>query len=359
MRKIVLYTILLSAVLFASCVSEEILDVKSDNENIEILFLVSDFRITNFRAATRATDPQGTLEERQVNDFYLYLFPGTGNSKPLEKYYIDAGGTVHQINPGATPHDGNYIVADRKVTLDMTRTEAGSREVYIVANSAGNTTLQTALNNVETIGQLEAVVRSSEQPWSPNISTPLLMSGNASYDFITEGNQLNSVSLTRALAKVELNITLKPEHQGEPVIQQGIAPNTTQLHQYHYRFLNFDQDSYVLKPADKESVNLASSPTSISNPSGWVVWEESGTVTGYTLDSNGKVTEMTLVTYLNERDLENPAKPRAAIDIQVPFNDGGALPPPEFAFETYTVLLDTEVKRNHWYLYDVQIGKQQ
>ena len=354
MRKIVLYTILLSTVLFASCISEDIPDDIQDDKNIEILFSVSDFRVTTIRSATRATDPEGTPQERQVNDFYLFLFPGTGNTNPLEKYYIDV--TAGTVTPIGASHNGTYTAIDRKVTLDMTRAEAGNREVYIVANT--DAALRTELNGVTTTDELEDVVRNTEYPWSTNIATPLLMSGSATYNFATQSHQLSSVPLTRAVAKVELNITLKLEHQSEPVIQQGVPGSTTPVNQYHYRYLNFDKDTYVLKPANKTSDNLVSSSTS-DNPSEWTVWNNSGTVTTYTLDGSGKVTGMTLVTYLNERDLENPAKPRASVDISVPFNDGGALPPPEFAFETYTVLLDTEVKRNHWYVYDVQIGKQQ
>jgi hypothetical protein len=98
---------------------------------------------------------------------------------------------------------------------------------------------------------------------------------------------------------------------------------------------------YVIKPSVKTD-NLVSSST-------WNAWTATGTVTSYTL-VGGKVTGLTLTTYLNERDAAG-----SAIEISLPFMGSGPLPPPEFGDESYTLKLPAKVERNHWYIYDVAI----
>lgn len=343
MNKIALYIFLLSVIVFASCESENIPVDNLDKENIEIQFSVSNYNLTSIRSATRATDPTGTTQERQVNDFYLFLFPGTGNTTgSLEKYYVDAGGVVTHV--GST-NTGSYTASERKVTLSMTRAEAAARDVYIVANVGAD--LKTDLDAVTTIAGLQDVFKGTAQPWSPNIEVPILMSGNAAHDFITDGVRLESVPLTRAVAKIELNIKLT----------SGFQVSTGRLAEYKYRYVDFDTRTYVLKPEPKIP-NLVSSSVSadkwydterISWGNTLGIGADPAPGTGYaTVD--GKVTELRLITYLNERD-----EIGATIEIELPRVDDGPLPPPEFGPELYSLPLPNVVARNHWYVYDIEI----
>jgi|AGTN01.1.fsa_nt_gi hypothetical protein len=327
MRQI-LYITLLVTVLFASCSSDDIPGDKQDDKNIEISLSVPNFIVNATTSrATRATDA-GSTAEQQIDNLFIFLFDNTG-ANPI-RYNVT----------GATFTDGSWSAAEEKVTLDLTQAEAGTRQVYIVANY--NAGMVTDLGNVTTVTGLQAVLHSENNPWSPDIGTPILMSGNATHDF-TANRQLDNVPLTRAVAKLELNITLKPERQSTPTIEEGIPGSSgVTVHQYKYKFINFDKNTYVLKPVSKPD-----DPVSFAD---WGNWSASGKVTSYTL-TGGKITALTLTTYLNERD--NPGT--TTIELSLPYNSGGPLPPPEFGDETYKLTLPAEIKRNHWYVYDIEI----
>ncbi len=124
------------------------------------------------------------------------------------------------------------------------------------------------------------------------------------------------------------------KHQGKPLSGEGTT-------QYKYRLIDFDKNTYVLKQILKTD-NLVSSLA-------WINWNDA--ITSYTLDGNGKVTNLTLITYLNERDNAG-----TSIDLSLPYFDGGFLPPPEFGGdETYKLQLPAKIERNNWYVYDVEI----
>jgi hypothetical protein len=122
------------------------------------------------------------------------------------------------------------------------------------------------------------------------------MSGNKTHDFNTN-YQLNNVSLVRALAKVQLNVKLSVQHYSIPVVD-GKA-------QYSYKYIDFDKNTYVFKPSTKTD-NLVSS-------NDWTAWSATGSVSSYTLDQ-GNVTNLTLTTYINERDNAS-----SAIEIKLPY----------------------------------------
>lgn len=327
MRRSIYITLFLSVLFFASCISEDIPGDKQDNKNIEISLSVSNFTVSATTSrATRATEA-GTTKEQQIGNLYVFLFDNS-DANPI-KYNVT----------GAAFTGGTYSSVDKKITLDMTQAEAGTRRVYIVANYDSG--METALSNVTNVTGLQAVLHSENNPWSPQIAPPILMSGNKTHNFITN-RQLNNVPLTRAIAKLELNITLKPERQSEPVINEGVPGNTTAMYQYKYKFIDFDKNSYVLKPASKTD-DLASS-------AGWVNWDASGVVTAYTTDGSRKVTALTLTTYLNERDNAG-----TTVELSLPYNSGGPLPPPEFGDEIYKLKLPATIERNHWYKYDIEI----
>lgn len=309
-----IHILLLSGLFLFSCSSNN--DIP-EGDAVEISFLVDNFLKENVnRDGTRATDA-GTPAEQQIDNVFLFLFDESG-ANPL-KYYITA-----------TPSEGgSLVVAQKKITVNKRPSEVGKRLVHIVANCAD---MQGALNAINTIDELKSVIRTTAQPWSPNITTPLMMYGatSAAHDF-AYNSVLSSVSLIRAVAKLELNIKLTPERQCKPMVG-GVA-------QYRYQLINFDTKTYVVKPDTK--------PANFVSFSNWKDWENSGAIESYTLTGD-KVTSMKLVTYLNETDAEG-----TALKMIIPF--GGMLPPPQFGEDIYSLDLPATIERNNWYKYDIEI----
>lgn len=345
MIKRILYISLLAVLLFPACTSEEVPGEKPGSENIEVLFSVSTYQVTTVRAATRATDA-GNSFEQAINDFYLFLFPGSGNTNPVRKYYIDGTG-VTQI--GVSGSFGTYDETGKKVSLNLTKAEAGNRDVYIVANTAGNTPLQTALDGVTTLSGLQTVLSTTTTPWSPALATPILMSGGKPHDFMTDrvlgtgaaGNE--PLRLVRAFARIELNITLKDEHKSASIAD------------YKYKYTNFHKETNVIKKATSTgSDKYASSSASVwPITTGWTPWgsalDMQGMGSAYTV-SGGVVITLKLVTYVNERDDAG-----TAIEIEVPYNGSGPLPPPEFGPELYKLEFPEGIQRNYWYVHEIEI----
>lgn len=329
-----LYITLLSVLLLSACSKENGIEPGLGDRTVELSFHVDDF-IRN-GSAFRATDA-GTVTEQEVSNLYLFLFDNTG-SNPV-RYYIK--------DPTFT--GGTYSSTNKKITLDMTQAEAGARQVYIIANI--DPALKTDLDGVTTVAGLQAVFRNTSQPWSTNITTPILMSGNATHNFITQGYQLNSVHLIRAVAKLELNVKLTSGFQIVPVINSG------NLTEYKYRYVDFDTRTYVEKPTTKPANPASSSPDVWPKTVNWTPWDASldgatptDTGTGYTLSDDGKVAGLKLITYLNERDQSG-----TTVEIELPRADSGPLPPPEFGPELYKLPLPAKIERNTWYKYDIEI----
>lgn len=337
-----LYITLLSGLLLAGCSKDNGMDPVLNNRGITLSFSVDDFiRGAGLKGkaadgkALRATG-DGSVAEQAVMNLYLFLFDNTG-ANPV-KYYID----------GATFSGGTYSADEKKIILDMTQAEAGARQVHIVANCGD---LKTQLDGVTTVAGLQSVFRSTPQPWSADIASPILMSGSDTHNFITQGPQLNSVPLVRAVAKIELNVTLSAAFQTVPAISSG------NLAEYRYRYRDFDSRTYVLKQSPKPATLVSSSPNDWPTTADWTPWGASlnGTTppdagVGYTLDGSGKVTGLKLITYLNERD-----EAGAVVEIELPRVDSGPLPPPEFGPELYRLPMPEKIERNHWYKYDIEI----
>lgn len=286
------------------------------NEKIEFSVQVTGF----VRGTLKAAADNGSAAEQAIENLYVFLFPKSG-TQTFKSYYIAS----------ASFSGGSWSSTDNKVSLNLTQAEAGSRDVYIVANCSS---LKTQLDGVTSLAELESVLQSNDTPWYSTLTTPILMSGNKTHDF-NSNYQLGNIALIRAIAKIQMNVTLKAEHQGTPLSSAGTA-------QYKYRLIDFDKNTYVLKPVSKVD-NLVGSPT-------WVIWNDA--VTSYTLatDGSGKVIGLSLSTYLNERDNAG-----TAIELSLPYFDGGFLPPPEFGDETYKLSLPATIERNHWYIYDIEI----
>lgn len=312
--KIYIYLIgFLSLFLTACSGDDDPVGGSAGNEKIILSFQINSFVKGSLKAAT----DNGSAAEQSINDLYVFLFPTSG-TQTFKSYYISS----------ASFTGGSWSSTDNKVLLNLTQFEAGNRDVYIVANCSG---IKASLDAVSSIAGLQSVLQSSDTPWSATLTTPILMSGNKTHDF-NSNYQLSSIPLIRAVAKVQLNISLTAEHRGTLLSGEGAA-------QYKYRLIDFDKNTYVLKPASKTD-NLASSHT-------WVNWND--VISSYTLDA-GKVISLTLTTYLNERDNGG-----TSIELSLPYFDGGFLPPPEFGDEIYKLQLPVKIERNNWYIYDVEI----
>ena len=332
MRKL-LYIALFATLIFAGCTSEGIPGEQKEDKNIEICLSISDFKVSTLSRSTSATQAGSEVEQEIIN-LYLFLF--------------DNGGAVKKYNvtsPAFT--DGIWNATDAKVTLNLTQMSAATRNVYVVANYPAS--MLDALNDVTTITGLQAVVHNEDTPWSTTLNTPILMTGSViDHNFITD-RQLNNVPLTRAVAKLELNIKLKEERQSTPTILEGIpgSGNQTTVHQYGYQFVDFDKNTFAFKQ-DPKNNDLVSF-------SDWVNFTgTSGDVSSYTL-TDGVVTDLKITTYLNERDEVDATSSRTSIELMLPYNSGGPLPPPEFGDEIYKLSLPTTIERNTWYVYDIEI----
>ena len=309
MRKVnYIYLILFSALFFVACSSDDV--PGGSNDRVELSYAISNYDISG--TTTRATDV-GSPEEQQINNLYLFLFDMTG-ANPI-KYFANS----------ATFTNGEWSATEGKVTLKLTQAEAGERQVYIVANVSS--ALQTTLAGVTTLAKLQEAMESINTPWSTTLNAPILMSGSATHNFVTN-RILSSVPLIRALAKIELNVTLPAKHQDADASH------------YKYNFIDFDKNTYVLKPTAKTD-DLATS--------GWLAWQAAGDISSYTLGTDSKVNSLKVITYINERDNAG-----SYIDIQLPYN-AGPLPPPEFGDETFKLPLPSEIKRNHWYKFDITL----
>ncbi|MFT4223863.1 fimbrial protein [Dysgonomonas sp.] len=314
--KIYIYIIGLLGLFLTACSGDnDPVGESANNENIVLSFQVNSFVKGTIKAAT----DNGSIAEQTIENLYVFLFPTSG-TQTFKSYYISS----------ASFSGGSWSNTDNKVLLNLTQAEAGNRDVYIVANCSD---IKATLDGVTTVAGLQLVLQSSNTPWSETLATPILMSGNKSHNF-NSNYQLSSIPLVRAVAKVQLNVKLSVPHQGTPLSSED---NNAQ---YRYKLINFDKNTYVLKPTSKPDVLVSSSA--------WVNWNDA--VTSYTLDGSGNVIILTLTTYLNERDNAG-----TAIELSLPYFDGGLLPPPEFGEETYKLQLPAKIERNNWYVYDVEI----
>lgn len=335
MRKL-LYIVLFASLIFAGCRSEDIPGEKQYNKqndkNIEISFSISEFKVSSTTSrSTRATQA-GSAAEQQITNLYLFLF--------------DSGGAVKYNITDPIFTGGTWSATEVKVTLDLTQMAAGTRSVYVVANY--HPSMLDALNTVTTITGLESVVHNENTPWSTTLNTPILMTGSViGHNFVTD-RQLNNVPLTRAVAKLELNIKLKTERQSTPTIIEGIpgSGSQTTVHQYGYQFVDFDKHSYAYKQTSK--------PYNLTSFTNMVNFTQNDEVAKYALTGD-VVTGLTITTYLNERDSFNEENPRSSVELKLPYISGGPLPPPEFGNEIYKLSLLTTIERNTWYVYDIEI----
>lgn len=328
MKGIKYFVFLLICVFFyVGCGTEDL--PSSGKGEIELSYQVSNYAQTDIRSTNA-----GSEAEQQIDNLYVYLFP-TSDTQTLYKFYIDASAFTY----------GSWNKIDQKIILQLSQSNVGNRNVYVVANCAG---LKAQLDGVTTTNDLKSVLNTTNTPWSKSLTTPIIMVGNQTWDF-SSNPKLNAISLIRTLAKVEVNITLPDFYKSKPKIEEGIAGSGTMVSVYKYRFVNFDQNMYVLKPDNKPDNTVTSS---------WTDWDAGSAVppdydvSAYTLDANGEVAQLRLLTYLNERDHAG-----SAIEITLPYKKGN-YPPPQFGNDTYTLNLPAPIVRNTWYIYDIVIDEQ-
>lgn len=325
MRKYISILLFGMALVVASCSKDTGVE-KGPDKNVEIAFSVPEYTLQKISSrSTRATTP-ATDAEKEVKNLYVFLFSTTGGT--TLKYYVDAAFT-----------GGTWDSAGAKVTINQLQSVVGNRNVYVVANCAD---IKGKLDLVNSLTDLQNVLLETAQPWTPQITTPILMVGNQTWDFSAD-YQLKTIPLTRAVAKIEVNVTITTKtSQSTPTIG-GIA-------QYKYKYVGFDKNTYVLKPATKTTaavtsdwMNFSATATQDANTQKWT--------TGYVI-TDGKVTGLKLFTYINERDDVG-----SRIDLSLPFYDeSGFLPPPEFGDgDQFRLELPQKVVRNTLYSYDLEL----
>ncbi len=307
-----LITITGIALLFlSSCVKEDFSHCPTE---ITIIYHLSDFTPKDgFSLRANPTSP-ATDAEKVIENLYLFLF-STSPEKTIKRYL-----------ESPTASGAGFEGATGNVKLYLSPAEAGTRDVYLVANCAD---LKTALDGVTTATQLETVLRENANPLT--MTTPLLMLGERlGYNFNESDSHhiLDKITLNHAVAKLQINISLKnPAHQ-----------SATQT-DYGYKFLNFGTKTFVL-PKPSEQANTAEHTD----------WQPFAApyVTVATVDGteNGMVNSFILTAYINEYDATQTP---ASVQFRLPYNP--VMPPPHFSDEIYTIQLPAAVERNTLYYY--------
>lgn len=313
-----LYIYLFATLILSACSSEDIPnETPKGDKQIELKLSVKSFE---GESVTRAGF-DATPAENQIDNLYLFIQSGA----TLHKYYIAA--------PSFT--GGSWVQADNKIILALSQAEASTADVYVVANISAST--KTTLDAVTSIANLKSTSVTTATPWTSSISTPLIMSGEKLAHNFTTTPILNAIPLYRAVAKVEVEVTLSEQYQSTPTITNPYDP-TDIRDQYKYQYLNFNQNTFLLNSTTKSE--------SLVGTAGWTTIGN----TNYSTDSSGKVNKLTFTTYLNERASGDPT----TINVLLPFWDNG-MPPPQFIEDGYPIKLPTKIERNHYYKVNVQM----
>lgn len=305
-------SVLFVAMVAYSCGSE--VDTPSSN-SIEIGLSSTAMKVVDMSmngTPLRATAALATPEqEQQIDNVYVFMFSSTAGT-PAIKYY--SGGSTSNTATGTwTP----ATEGKGKVVLQVSPAIAGTRDVYVVANCAN---IKSSLDGVSDKAGLEAVLRTSTAPWT--METPLLMEGFANKTFTLTDTKLQTVQLSRAVAKVSINVSM-----GDDLHKGGAAA------QYTYQYFKFGTKTYVCANPTQQT-NTANMPSALTIPD---------FTTAYTAK---------FVFYLNEYAASVTDKPY--VELKMPLING-SMPPPEFKPDTYTVKMPATVERNTHYVYTAVI----
>ncbi|WP_296946823.1 fimbrial protein [uncultured Dysgonomonas sp.] len=270
--------------------------------------------------------------EDRVHDLAMLVFDSSSGTKVGE--YFDENiplsekdkSFIVQLNPGPGQRDF-YFVANMPIAALKSITTRSAMESYI--NTFRDLDTDLYLNATETKGfPMSRIYKNQTITQGGNIYSPLPFRPNGE----------DRVNLIRVLAKLEVKIDGSTTNLGVKNIYYKNA----------YRQFSLQSPLTPIVPIFYEDKPSTKTDNLVSS-NDWTAWSATGSVSSYTLDQ-GNVTNLTLTTYINERDNAS-----SAIEIKLPYQATGPLPPPEFGDETYKLLLPSKIERNHWYVYDVEI----
>lgn len=314
MRKNISYifTLLLIGLLISSCSKDQVEQHQAKDKNIALRLMVQNYKGTELRSGFHSD-----ALESQITNLYIIIFAD-------QVYTYDITETT------VTGHNGGtWNKEDGEILLGLTQDLVGEDcDVYVFAN-VDDAEIKDELEGVNNPDGLESIFIGNDNPWSNNFSTSLLMSGyKKNHNFITDP-VLDKIEMERAVAKLQIEVELTEQYQ------------STTDDDYKYRLRNFDKNSYLIQQEGK--TNDLISQTAFADIGGIIEFVKEGTV----------VTGLKLTTYLNERDIA--ANDNIALDLILPFWDEGA-PPPSFTDDDiYSIVIDKEIKRNHFYTYKVKM----
>ena len=323
----------LLAVLLASCVKDDITHCPVE---LSVAFAPQnyiDVSVTS-RSSEMKTRALATPGEMQIDNAYILLFDAAG-ANPL-RYFITPATNLRDYKWDTTYGTSlKFYPFNTATNAYMTAAEVGERKIYVFANVSP--TLQTTLDGITTETSLNDQVVYTGAPWS--ITTPLLMEGYGTHNFATGSFITNTIPLRRAIAKLQVNVSFDAPYQSATDAD------------YKFRYLAFGNRTYLLEHANPQvGANVVNN---VANPAtDWLPVPAASLI-----KSAGLVAGFTLTTYINEYNNNGGDAFRPKIEIQLPYKDSGFLPPPEFgpAAEQYVLQLPIEVKRNHYYTYEVEV----
>ena len=295
------YIFLFASLFFVACSSEDVPNNPQKNDRqIELRLNVKNFvGETKTKAEFDAND-----DEKEIVN--LNLFIDTGSD--WHSYYIS----------GATFTGGTWETAgtQEKILLSLKPDEVGEATVYVVANAG-------ELSGITSVSVLKSQLVATATSWT-ELGTPLIMSGEGQHAFTANDPVLDAVTLTRAVAKAEVTVTLTQQYQSEV------------LTEYAYSLLNFNKNTYLFGDAPSKTEALEGTGNE------WIAIADPIE----TVEEGGKITGFTFTTYLNER--ANATAGHTTLELKLPFWDHGA-PPPQFLDDSLPIQFPTTIERNHYY----------
>lgn len=194
--KLTYYLLAILCLMATSCVSDGVMDGCPDNNKQELVNdarvnLILSFAITS----TRSITSEGVEKERNIKDIHIYAFQ--------QDHFIEE---VKYILISGSNGDATRRIEGR---LSATYDSSQGLELVVVANAEDkgvNSIDLTKVNNKNDLYQQLVFNYDGSEVWQENIP----MSGVCNIDKIKEGYNTGELTLTRAVAKV--NVTVNEGH---------------------------------------------------------------------------------------------------------------------------------------------------